>query len=208
MILIEPTIQGKFGRALRQRALSAFLREASAAAGLTGEVSVLLTGDRRIRRLNQRFRGKNKATDVLSFPAPAFNPSEDLDGAHAISGDLAVSVETAARQAKELGHPVAMELQVLVLHGLLHLAGHDHETDKGQMARKEAALRRRFALPAGLIERNGHGVQSSERRSQGPAGGGQCESPTVAQRKRSDRGGSPGDKRSAAGGRSTRRRRP
>jgi probable rRNA maturation factor len=208
MILIEPTIQDKFGRALRRRALSAFLRDAAPAAGLTGEVSVLLTGDRRIRRLNQRFRGKDKATDVLSFPVPPFSPGENLDGADAIAGDLAISVETAARQAKELGHPVAMELRILVLHGLLHLAGCDHETDRGQMARKEAALRRRFALPAGLIERNGHGVQRPERRAQGPAGGGQHDSPMVAQRKRSDKGRSPGDKRPTAGLPPTRRRRP
>jgi probable rRNA maturation factor len=159
MILIEPTIQDRFGRALRQRALSAFLREASAAVGLRGEVSVLLTGDRRIRKLNREFRGKDKATDVLSFPAAA-----PMNGHGGIAGDLAVSVETAARQAEEHGHPLATELQILVLHGLLHLGGYDHETDKGQMARKEAALRRRFGLRAGLIERAGNASKRASRR--------------------------------------------
>jgi probable rRNA maturation factor len=149
MILIEPTIQTKYSRALRQRALSAFLREAAPAAGLRGAVSVLLTGDGQIRRLNRKFRGKDEATDVLSFPA-----AEPLNGQAGMAGDLAVSVETAVRQAEQFGHPLATELQILVLHGLLHLSGYDHEADQGQMARKELGLRRRFGLTAGLIERS------------------------------------------------------
>lgn len=144
MILIEPSIQSHFGRAIRRRALAAFLQEAAAAARLTGDVSVLLTGDAEIRRLNRRFRHKNKPTDVLSFPAPAGLP---------LAGDLAISVETAARQAQQAGHPLFTELRILLLHGLLHLAGYDHETDSGQMARREAGLRRRLGLSAGLIER-------------------------------------------------------
>ena len=149
MILIEPTIQARFGRALRQRSLAAFLKQASEAAGLAGQVSVLLSGDARLRRLNREFRRKDHPTDVLSFPAAA-----PVNGHAAIAGDLAISVETAARQAAEYGHPLATELQILVLHGLLHLGGYDHEADRGQMARKEAALRRRFGLTAGLIERS------------------------------------------------------
>jgi probable rRNA maturation factor len=148
MILIEPTIQARFGRALRQRALAAFLKQASEAAGLAGQVSVLLSGDARLRRLNREFRWKDHPTDVLSFPAGA-----PANGHAAVAGDLAISVETAARQAAEYGHPLATELQILVLHGLLHLGGYDHEADSGQMARKEAVLRRRFGLAAGLIER-------------------------------------------------------
>lgn len=70
------------------------------------------------------------------------------------AGDLAISVPAAQRQAKEAGHPLFTELQVLVLHGLLHLAGYDHETDNGQMARREVLLRRRLGLEAGLIERS------------------------------------------------------
>lgn len=148
MIRIEPSIQASFGHKVRQRALAAFLRKAGQAAGLEGEVSVLLTGDAPMRRLNREFRGKDHATDVLSFPAPAL-----LNRPSGLAGDLAISVETAARQAEEYGHPLATELQILVLHGILHLGGYDHEKDRGQMARKEAALRRRFGLGAGLIER-------------------------------------------------------
>jgi probable rRNA maturation factor len=149
MILIEPAIQAKFGRAVRRRALTAFLAQAAAALKLDGEISVLLTTDAEIRRLNREFRGKNTATDVLSFPAP-----EPVDGAARTAGDLAISVETAITQAADAGHALFAELEVLVLHGMLHLAGYDHESDDGQMARREAKLRRRFGLTAGLIERN------------------------------------------------------
>jgi len=147
MILIEPTIQARFGRQLRLRTLSGFLECAAAAAKLRGEVSVLLTGDSQIRRLNRRFRRKDKPTDVLSFPAL------ELPGEQALAGDLAISVQTAARQAEDLGHALSVELQILILHGLLHLAGYDHEQDSGQMARREATLRRRLGLSQGLIER-------------------------------------------------------
>jgi probable rRNA maturation factor len=149
MIVIDPTIQVRFGRALRQRTLAAFVSEAAIAAGLDGDVSVLLTGDEHIRRLNREFRRKNRPTDVLSFPAP-----ESLNGHRPLAGDIAISVETAARQAGEFEHPLATELQILALHGLLHLGGYDHETDTGRMARREAALRRRFRLTEGLIERS------------------------------------------------------
>ncbi len=149
MILIEPTIQTRFGRALRRRALATFLRQASAAVRLNGEVSVLLTSDAHLRRLNREFRHKDRPTDVLSFPAP-----EPVNGHGSTGGDLAVSVDTAARQAEELAHSLATELEILVLHGLLHLAGYDHETDQGRMARKESALRRQFGLAEGLIERS------------------------------------------------------
>jgi probable rRNA maturation factor len=149
MILIEPTIQARFGRAVRQRTLNAFLKKASEAAGLAGDVSVMLTGDEELRRLNREFRGKNRPTDVLSFPAP-----DPLKGHKPLAGDLAVSVETAARQAAEFGHPLQTELEILLLHGLLHLGGYDHENDTGQMARKEAVLRKQFGLEWGLIERS------------------------------------------------------
>jgi probable rRNA maturation factor len=155
MILIEPTIQTRFGRRLRLRTLSGFLETAAAAARLRGDVSVLLTGDRHIRRLNRQFRRKDKPTDVLSFPAP------EIPGRATVAGDLAISVETADRQARELGHPLAREVQVLILHGLLHLAGYDHEQDSGQMARREASLRRRLGLSQGLIERSTAGSRVS-----------------------------------------------
>jgi probable rRNA maturation factor len=124
------------------------LNEAQDAVRLKGEVTVLLTTNAAIRKLNRRFRGKNKSTDVLSFPAEGV-------GAEEIAGDLAISVPTALRQAAEQSHSLSTEIKVLILHGLLHLAGGDHETDSGQMARRERLLRGRLGLPQGLIERAG-----------------------------------------------------
>ena len=128
------------------RTLARFLAEAQAAVRLKGEVTVLLTTDAAIRKLNREFRHKDKATDVLSFPAEGL-------GAEEIAGDLAISAPTALRQAVELNHALSTELKVLILHGLLHLAGYDHETDEGKMARRERLLRERLGLPQGLIER-------------------------------------------------------
>ena len=70
-----------------------------------------------------------------------------------VAGDLAISFDAAARQAQRFGHPVVAELKILMLHGLLHLAGYDHEADAGEMAAREEQLRRRFRLPATLIAR-------------------------------------------------------
>lgn len=131
---------------LSRSGMSRFLQVAQAAAGLSGEVDVLLAGDATLRRLNREYRGKNKATDVLSFPAHA-----EVRGEHA--GDLAVSLETAARQAAEHGHTLRDEVRVLLLHGLLHLVGMDHEVDGGEMRAREGELRRKLRLPVGLIAR-------------------------------------------------------
>ena len=111
-------------------------------------MTVLLTTDATIRDLNRRFRGKDEATDVLSFPST--NPAA---GPEKIAGDVAISVETARKQATEHGHALGVELRVLILHGLLHLAGYDHETDAGKMERRERQLRAKLGLPQGLIER-------------------------------------------------------
>ena len=132
------------------RTLTRFLAAAQAAVRLKGEVSVLLTTDAAIRKLNRRFRGKNEATDVLSFPAEGPFPGSSAEG---IAGDLAISVPAALRQAAEQGHSLSTEIKVLILHGLLHLAGCDHEADSGQMARRERLLRAKLGLPQGLIER-------------------------------------------------------
>jgi len=134
------------------RTLDRFLADAQKAVRLKGEVSVLLTGDKAIRRMNRGFRGKDKATDVLSFPALAEGFGT---AAERIAGDLAVSVDTARKQAREQQHALTCELKVLLLHGLLHLAGYDHEADEGQMARRERTLREKLRLPVGLIERAG-----------------------------------------------------
>jgi probable rRNA maturation factor len=131
---------------LSARALAPFLKRAQAAVRLRGEVTVLLTTDAALRKLNRRFRGKNKATDVLSFPANALFQSQE-------KGDLAISVETARRQGAACGHSLATEIKILMLHGLLHLKGFDHESDDGQMAREEQRLRVRLGLAQGLIER-------------------------------------------------------
>lgn len=133
------------------RTLACFLAEAQAAVRLKGQVTALLTTDAAIRRLNRQFRGKNKATDVLSFPAEA--PFPGLVAEQQIAGDLAISVPTALRQAVEQRHSLSTEVKVLILHGLLHLNGYDHEADKGQMARREQVLRARLGLSKGLIER-------------------------------------------------------
>ncbi len=129
-----------------RQTLARFLREAQTAVRLRGHVSVLLTTDAAVRRLNRQFRGKNKATDVLSFPAAVPGPLK-------IAGDLAISIPTARRQAVDRGHSLTIEIKVLILHGLLHLAGYDHETDTGGMARREQKLRANLGLPHGLIER-------------------------------------------------------
>jgi probable rRNA maturation factor len=107
-------------------------------------ISCLLTGDAEMRRLNKQFRGRNAATDVLSFPA---------GGQDGFAGDLAISLDRAKLQAREHGHSLATEVRILMLHGALHLAGMDHESDSGEMAQAELRWRRRLNLPCGLIER-------------------------------------------------------
>ncbi len=148
------------------RTLSRYLKSAQEAVGLNGQVTVLLTTDEAIRGLNRRFRGKNKATDVLSFPAVDQAGSESASrrvsnaADEHVAGDLAISVTTALRQANEQGHALWTEIKVLILHGLLHLAGLDHEVDDGKMARRELKLRAKLKLPQGLIERAGRGAAS------------------------------------------------
>src|SRR6266851_9302687 len=113
MITIEPP-SSPTTPALSKSGMTRFLNRARTAVGLEGEVDVLLADDSTLRRLNKTFRGKNKATDVLSFPAPA-----EIAQAHA--GDLAISLETALRQAATYGHSLRDEVRILLLHGLLHL---------------------------------------------------------------------------------------
>jgi probable rRNA maturation factor len=145
MITIAPAPRSR-NHSLSTSGLSRFLNRARKTIGLKGAVDVLLANDATLRQLNKTFRGKNKPTDVLSFPAPA-----EIARKHA--GDLAISLETAARQATTYGHTLRDEVRVLLLHGLLHLSGEDHETDNGEMATREATLRRELKLPTTLIER-------------------------------------------------------
>jgi probable rRNA maturation factor len=134
---------------LSEAALDRFVRRARKAARMKNRVNVLVTNSAEMRSLNRRFRGKNKATDVLSFPSAV--PAQGKEAR--LAGEIAVSAEIATQNAYRLGHPVADEVKILVLHGILHLAGFDHESDNGQMARRELELRQRLRLPTGLIER-------------------------------------------------------
>ncbi len=124
--------------------MSRFVTRASRAVRLRGALNVLVTSGRELRALNRRFRKKDKTTDVLSFP-PMF--------AEGFAGDIAISADIAARNAERLGHAAADEVKILALHGVLHLAGYDHESDDGQMERLERRLRKTLSLPLGLIER-------------------------------------------------------
>lgn len=103
----------------------------------------LLTDDRELQRLNRMFLAQDFPTDVLSFPSGADNPL----------GEIAISVERARQQAAEHGHSPDKEIRILMLHGVLHLLGMDHEQDGGRMARAEKRWRRALSLPDGLIER-------------------------------------------------------
>lgn len=128
---------------INQRSLRQFAARARRAVKLHGEFSIWITSPQELQRLNRLFRGKNKATDVLSFPSA-------LPGS---AGDVAIAREIAAANARALGHSVTTELKILILHGLLHLAGYDHESDNGEMTVRESKLRRELRLPLGLIER-------------------------------------------------------
>lgn len=111
------------------------LREAAQALRVRGELSLVLAGDGLLRRLNREYRGKDKATDVLSFPG---------DGGEAGLGDIVISVAKAERNARRFGRTLPQELDVLALHGFLHVLGYDHEADDGAMDRLEGRLRRRL----------------------------------------------------------------
>jgi probable rRNA maturation factor len=130
--------------------LERFVRRARRAVRLRETVNVLVTSSGELRVLNRRFRGKDKATDILSFPSP----SEVLNRKKRMAGELAISADIARENAEQLGHSVAEEIKILVLHGILHLAGFDHEQDHGEMAREENRLRRELRLESGLIERS------------------------------------------------------
>jgi probable rRNA maturation factor len=146
LVILEKQVAG-----LNQDALGRFVLRARRAVGLRGQVNVLVTSSAAVRALNLRFRRQNKATDVLSFPSTS-PISESCKGAK-LAGDVAISADIARQNAASLGHPAAQEIKILTLHGILHLAGFDHERDNGAMARKEAKLRRALRLPAALIER-------------------------------------------------------
>lgn len=124
--------------------LRGFLHQLTQRVARGRTITCLIAHDAEVRRLNRQFRGKNQATDVLSFP-PA--------NSNGLAGDIAISIDRARIQAAERGHSLTDELRILMLHGALHLAGMDHESDSGEMARAESRWRKRLGLPDGLIER-------------------------------------------------------
>jgi len=130
------------GQAASTRGLGPWLAKIAPATA-RGDLSVAVVSDRRMRALNRQFRGKDYATDVLSFPAEV----------RGFMGDVVIAAGIAKKQAREAGHAITTEIRVLALHGLLHLLGYDHEADGGKMARVEARLRKKAGLPEGLIER-------------------------------------------------------
>jgi probable rRNA maturation factor len=121
--------------AIDEGRLRRVLRGAAKALRVSGEIAVVLAGDQTLRRFNSRYRAKDKPTDVLSFPGP---------GGEEGLGDVLISVPAASRNARKLGRSLPQELDVLALHGFLHVLGYDHETDDGTMDRLERRLRLRL----------------------------------------------------------------
>jgi probable rRNA maturation factor len=129
---------------LSRRLTSTFAKRLEAEVTVGRPFTCLITDDLELRRLNREFRKQDCATDVLSFP------SRQTLG---FLGDIAISFEHARRQAAEYGHTVDKEIGILMLHGVLHLLGMDHEKDRGRMARAENKWRAALRLPRGLIAR-------------------------------------------------------
>jgi len=142
VLLFQHSSRRRVYREVKRRDLREFWQDLAAQLAPGRKATCLITTDEELRLLNRRFRRKDTPTDVLSFPTADGSP-----------GEIAISFDRAAEQAAELGHGVEHELRILMLHGLLHLSGMDHETDAGEMARMEARWRKRLGLPLGLIER-------------------------------------------------------
>ena len=151
---------------LRRAAIERFARRLQKDVAKGRAFDMLITGDAELRRLNRDFRGQDYATDVLSFPAGQALPNgRGSDGSGTLPseprtsvrgcflGDIAISLGRARAQSREFGHSIEQEVQILMLHGVLHLCGHDHESDSGAMARAEKRWRASLGLPNGLIER-------------------------------------------------------
>jgi probable rRNA maturation factor len=130
--------------AVSRRDLRAFAKRLESEVAGGRAFNCLLTTDRELQRLNRDFRKKDYPTDVLSFPA---------EETQAFIGEIAISVDRARAQAAEFGHALSREIEILMLHGVLHLLGMDHETDNGRMLRSERKWRTLLGLPPALIER-------------------------------------------------------
>jgi probable rRNA maturation factor len=155
VIILKKKVEGA-----SRDALLRFLARAKRSAGLRGEVNVLVAGNREIRDLNRRYRSKDQPTDVLSFPAEGAAGKD-------FAGDIAISADEASRSAHQFGHSSAEELKILMLHGVLHLAGYDHERDNGRMAQMEERLRAQLGLPGALIARRRNGARPRHLRRKG-----------------------------------------
>jgi len=131
-------------RAVDRRAIRQYASQLNMDVASGRGFDCLLTNDERLRALNLQFRGNDYPTDVLSFPSGT---------ARGAAGELAISIERAAAQARQFGHSTVVEIRILMLHGVLHLIGHDHEQDSGEMRQLERAWRLAHELPSGLIGR-------------------------------------------------------
>jgi len=130
-----------------RRPLELFLQRVKSELRLhEARATVCLVSDAEIARMNEMFRKKKGPTDVLSFPATARRRGSKTAKTGAYLGDIAISPATARRYARKNGRKLSSELQVLILHGVLHLLGYDHETDRGEMDRVERKLRKRLGL--------------------------------------------------------------
>jgi probable rRNA maturation factor len=139
--MMVEVVNGQRKRSIASKLCQEFTEQALKAVGKEGEnITVAFVSDARIRKLNREFRGKNNPTDVLSFPA-----GNEEFGERSL-GDIVISVQRAEVQAKENGLEFGQEIAQLILHGLLHLCGYDHETDKGEMNRLELRLRRKLGI--------------------------------------------------------------
>ncbi len=127
------------GFALPARNFAGLLRRVAARIQLPGRATVRLAGEQEVRELNRAFRGKDRATDVLSFPM-----GEKLPGGR-YAGDVLICVPVAEEQARQNGQSLGRELLLLAIHGLLHLQGRDHETDHGEMLELQCRLFAEFA---------------------------------------------------------------
>jgi probable rRNA maturation factor len=143
--LLFHSATGKPSRGFSRRQARAFAKRLETEITHGRPFTCLIAGDAEVRRLNRDFRKDDRATDVLSFPSV-----QSLG----FLGDIAISWERAKSQAAEYGHPVGKEIEILMLHGVLHLLGYDHEKDRGQMARAESKWRAALGLPNGLIKRS------------------------------------------------------
>jgi probable rRNA maturation factor len=131
-------------RTFSRRSLKALAGRIQAHIAPDASFTCLIARDAELQRLNREFLGRDYPTDVLSFPSP---------GPDGFLGEIAISADRAVEQARQYGHAPEDEIGILLLHGVLHLLGMDHERDRGRMARAEQRYRKELDLPSGLIER-------------------------------------------------------